>query len=270
MKLIIIGILLLIFVMLSKNIKEGYSISQIPDLIGTWQIPSTSRNNPRTIKLTQQNDKVSGSDYYCLGNGTGKIINNAKIIWMWGDRKNTKMIGDIILENVSDKPKAIEIKWQNGYSWNKILPADIVNGQWESQNLSHGPITINQKNNSISASYPVHGLFIGTVVNNKISITWQNGVKVNGIINKDTITWDTGIKWKRKPKIQNISNINDSKNRLNITSNINEQTNTLTIPPPHLELPKKHDTKKRDILFSSPLPTLESENLPYPELTTSI
>lgn len=275
MKLMILNILLilLIVILLGNNKKEGYSLTlDPPNLTGTWQIPSISQNKSRTIKLTQKINIITGSDYYCLGNGKGTIVHNTKLIWKWGNREETKMIGDIILEKLSDEPKAIQIKWQNGYSWNKILPADNISGQWEGESLSHGPITITQKNNNISAIYPVYGLFMGKVVNNRISIEWQNGTTVKGIITKNNIKWDSGIEWTKKLSNSmdlNVSNTNKKNSNINPDSTINKNTSKLIISAPPLELPKKENSLEEKKIFFSPLPPVIIKNGIYPELTNN-
>lgn len=269
-------ILLILIILYNNNTIENYNnLSNIPsddppNLEGKWIIPSSITSQNRSIQLKQNGNNVIGDDYNCLGKGTGSIVSN-KIIWKWGNNNNTKMIGDIILDDLDNTNKATKIQWQNGYSWYQILPAVDISGKWIGDGLQHGPINIQQNNNSISAIYPVYGGFSGSVFNEKIQIYWLNNVTVNGNISKDNsnndiINWESGNKWTRYVN-KNI-NKNLSIEKTNKSPELLKSEPPIKIPPPPLQLPKTNITQVNRC-FSSPLPPIIDDNGPYPVLATS-
>jgi len=224
------------------------------DLNGQWIINSIPPNKTKIMNIIQTGNNIKGNDNNYLVEGTGNIVYN-KLIWIWNKDEDTKMIGDIILEDLSNKKTATQIKWQNGNSWRKILPATNIRGKWMGDGLVHGPIQIEQENNSISGIYPVYGGFTGTIINNEISINWVNNVSVKGIVEKDSsnnniISWETGLIWKPEIK-EKIKNIVKEVQEPNIKPKF-------YIPPPPLSIEKKKEKNIQTI--SSPLPTIINEN----------
>ena len=276
-------ILLILLILCVSNLKksnitnyiENYS-NNYANLDGNWTIQSITPEKTKTIKLKQNGNKVKGNSDNCLGEGVGTISNN-KIIWLWNNKEQTKMIGDIIFDDFLDSNKATKIKWQNGFVWQQILPSDNISGEWNGDGLQYGTIRIQQENNSISAIYPIYGGFNGTIFYNKIQIKWFNNVVVNGVINNNVITWDTGYKWNKNiNKKSNKDNKNVKKeivfndnivieNRRKIEEIKNKQV--FNIEPPPLELPKEKVKKK--IVESSPLPPIIKEHGPYPVLVNT-
>jgi hypothetical protein len=269
-------ILIILIILYNTNSIENYnnlsdlSSDNVPNLQGNWIIPSLIPNKNRTLELKQKGNNVTGNDDNCLGNGIGTIVSN-KIIWKWGNNDNTKMIGDIILGDLDDINKATKIKWQNGYSWYQILPAFDISGNWIGDGLQYGPINIRQNNNSIIATYPLYGGFRGNVFNKKIKIYWFNNVTVNGDISKDSsnndiIIWDSGNKWTRHLNQNNNKKLSNKKNISQKLPTSLQPEEPIKIPPPPLQLPKKNK-KLVNQYFSSPLPPVIGENIPYPVLT---
>lgn len=274
-------ILLILLILCVSNLKKSKITNYIENfnnyanLDGNWTIQSITPEKTTTIKLKQNGNKVKGNSDNCLGEGVGTISNN-KIIWLWNNKEQTKMIGDIIFDDFLDSNKATKIKWQNGFVWQQILPSDNISGEWNGDGLQYGTISIQQENNSISAIYPIYGGFNGTIFNNKIQIKWFNNVIVNGVINNNVITWDTGYKWNKN--INSKSNkdnkhgekeiVNDNiiiDNRRKIEEIKNKQV--FNVEPPPLELPKQKSEKK--IVDTSPLPPIIKEHGPYPVLVNT-
>lgn len=274
-KLVFIMLLLLLILCVSNlkkskitNYIENYS-NNYANLDGNWIIQSITPEKTKTIKLKQNDNKVKGNSDNCLGQGVGTISNN-KIIWLWNNKEQTKMIGDIIFDDFLDTNKATKIKWQNGFVWQQILPSDNISGEWNGDGLQYGTIRIQQENNSISAIYPIYGGFNGTIFYNKIKIKWFNNVVVNGVINNNVITWDTGYKWNKNinKNVKKEIVFNDNiviENRRKIEEIKNKPV--FNIEPPPLELPKEKVEKK--IVESSPLPPIIKEYGPYPVLVNT-
>ena len=147
MRLYLCSILLIIIIILTFYLnKNTESFENDIDLNGKWIINSDIPNKTKLINILQTGNDIKGNDDNYLLRGTGNIVYN-KLIWLWNNDEDTKMIGDIILEDLSNKKIVTQIKWQNGNNWKKILPAINIQGKWIGDGLVHGPIQIKQENN---------------------------------------------------------------------------------------------------------------------------